>query len=37
MRLKDVKEIQDNVLNIIRELDQSGDIIIPYSKGETTE
>jgi flagellar motor switch protein FliG len=37
VRRTDVKEAQEKIINIIRHLGQTGEIIIPYPKGETTE
>jgi flagellar motor switch protein FliG len=37
VRIKDIKENQEKILNIIRHLEQLGEIIISYYKGETTE
>jgi flagellar motor switch protein FliG len=35
--IKDVRESQENLVNIIRRLHQCGEIVIPHYKGETTE
>jgi flagellar motor switch protein FliG len=37
IRIIDIKEAQEKILNIIRHLEQTGEIVIAYSKGETTE
>jgi hypothetical protein len=34
VRIKDVRESQEKILNIIRHLEQTGEIVISYSKGE---
>jgi flagellar motor switch protein FliG len=37
IRIKDVRESQETILNSIHLLSQSGEIVIPLYKGETTE
>jgi flagellar motor switch protein FliG len=37
IRKQDVKEAQEKILNIIRRLEQAGELIIPHSNGETIE
>jgi flagellar motor switch protein FliG len=37
VRLCDVKRSQERIVNIIRRLEETGEIVIPYSKGETIE
>jgi hypothetical protein len=37
IRITDVKKAQEKIINIIRCLEQTGEIIIPYLKGETME
>jgi flagellar motor switch protein FliG len=37
VRLKDVRKSQEKIINIIRRLEEFGEIVILYSKGETTE
>jgi len=37
VRNADVKESQEKMINIIRRLEETGEIVIPYSKGETKE
>jgi flagellar motor switch protein FliG len=34
IRLQDVKKSQEGIMNIIRGLDQCGEIVIPYDKGD---
>ncbi|MDR0719861.1 MAG: hypothetical protein LBF78_09515, partial [Treponema sp.] len=37
MKKIDIKKAQETILNIIRRLEQAGEIIIPYPNGETIE
>jgi flagellar motor switch protein FliG len=35
MRVEDVENAEEKIVNIIRHLEQTGEIVIPYSEGET--
>jgi flagellar motor switch protein FliG len=37
VRLSDVKRSREKIVNIIRRLEETGKIVIPYSKGEIAE
>ena len=37
MRVSDINENQEKILNVIRRLEETGEIVIPYSKGEAKE
>jgi flagellar motor switch protein FliG len=37
VRIQDIRKAQESILDIIRQLESSGEIVIPYSKGDVVE